>query len=178
MNIEVTSKSKTIKYYSQIARLIRSVWPCDDPSNTIDRYIETLRNYNKGKFERHILLFDCKEIVGYARIFGRKICTGKRYVNNMGLSDVCVKREYRGQGFGHQIVRQAFEFVDSNKFDCSIFQTKVPDFYIKLGAQMISNAVVNCMDIQIKPFKDPYVMLYPQGYYIGDEKIDLNGSGY
>ncbi|MFP4015202.1 MAG: GNAT family N-acetyltransferase [Chitinispirillaceae bacterium] len=178
MRVEVFDKQQAISFFPQIAALIRSIWPAEDPAETVEDFVKTLRGYNKGKFERHILVFGEGDIVGYGRVFGRKISAGNVMINNMGLSGVCVREHCRGRGLGRKIARKAFEFVDRGDFDCTLFQTKVSGFYEKLGARMIKNEVINSLNLQKRPFKEPFCMIYPREFQVGDEQIDLNGDGY
>lgn len=178
MRIEVLNKSHVISYYPQIAGLLRAVWPSTDPHRTLEQDIQNLREENEGHYERDILFFDQSELIGYARIYKRDIIADQRRIHNMALSSVCVKGGYQGHGIGKQIVQQAFEFVDTGKFECSLFQTKVPDFYLKLGAGVIGNEVINSKNIHQKPFSDPFIMVYPANFEFGKGQIDLNGYGY
>lgn len=178
MKIEVLNRSEAIRFFPEIVMLLRSVWPSNDPENTFETGLEKFTNYDNGQFENNIIAFDNNKIIGFARIFKRDINVGNKKLNNMALACVCVKKEYRGNGTGRQIVRNAFLFVDNNEFACSVFQTRVPDFYIKLGAKTINNSIINSPDLPENPFWDPHNMIYPGNFDIGDERIILNGKGY
>ena len=79
------------------------------------------------------------------------------------------------------IARSAFERVDSQLFPISLFQTGVPNFYLKLGARVIDNRFVNSKNKAApneNPWWDTSVMIYPSSYEWTEGTIDLNGSGY
>lgn len=177
IRVEVLNKQQSLSFFPQIATLIRSIWPAEDSSETIDDYVKLLLKYNKDEFERHTLVFDENAVVGYGRIFRRAIIAANK-INNMGLSSVCVERNHRGSGLGRMIIENAFGFVDCGNFQCTLFQTKVPEFYRKLGARIISNEVINSLDSRKRPFNDTFIMLYPDHFSVGSGRIDLNGDGY
>jgi predicted N-acetyltransferase YhbS len=178
MRIEVKTRSEAFDDFPQIVKHMRSVWPSSDPAETIEADVAYFRTTSRGACERNILLFDADDLVGYAQIFERIITVGSRSIKNMALACVCVRSDCQGHGIGRQIVQKAFEFVDSGEFECSLFQTKVPDFYLRLGARVISNEVINSTEIDKKPFTDPYIMVYPKDFMIGEGRIDLKGYGY
>ena len=178
IRIEILNKSEAIRFFPQIVKLLRSVWPSSNPEDTFEKDLEKFTNLNTGDFEKNIICFDDNEITGFTRIFKREIIIGDNRLNNMALTNVCVKKEYRGNGIGRQVVQNAFSFVDNSEFVCSVFQTRVPDFYLKLGAKIIHNEVINSQDLPENPFWDPFIIIYPGSFETSNGRIILNGKGY
>lgn len=166
----------------EICELTASVWPPKgDPPPSIDERVEKYLGDKTRPFQRAIMVYGGASLVGHARVFDRRIAAGSRTVDNLALAGVCVRPEYRGSGLGAILARAAFGFIDDGRFECSVFQTQVPGFYEKLGCREIGNVFVNSRDEEKpneRPWWDPHVMLYPAGFDIGDEVIDLCGPGY
>lgn len=118
--------------------------------------------------------------VACARTFSRLIRRpdGEREV--LALASVCVDPDHRGTGLGAQIVRLAFSAVDNGRFEMSLFQTGVPEFYRKLGARTVDNRFWNSAsgDASENPWWDPNVMIYPASVDWPKGPVDLKGPAY
>lgn len=160
-----------------IVKLIRETWPPKEGE------VVTLEGNLKNIFsskpeERHIIIKIGGQISGFAKRFLREIKIGEKQIRNMALACVCVKKDLRKGGIGKTIVKKAFESVDNNEFDCSLFQTAVPEFYEKIGARKIMNRCINSYKNNENPWWDPNVIIYPGNFKIGEAVIDLMGNGY
>ena len=99
----------------------------------------------------------------------------------MALSGVCVSPNKRGEGLGKKLILKAFKKIDNSDYKVCLFQTGIPLFYKKLGAKIINNRFYNNKDkenLQKNPWRDNYIMIYPNNYKWPNEDIDLNGPGY
>lgn len=160
-----------------IIKLVRSIWPSKEGCE--HSHEEDLKLFFADRPEElHIVLKCNYEISGYARVFLREILIGKEVYRNCALAGVCVNESHRMKGYGHRIVRRAFELVDNKHYDCSVFQTGVPGFYEKLGAKIIYNSCVNSQDGNSNPWWDKFVMIYPSLIETSDQIIDIKGKGY
>ena len=59
----------------------------------------------------------------------------------------------------------------------SLFQTDVPDFYVKLGGRVIDNPVINSVS-DAKPQWSSHLMLYPANANWPTGTVDLLGAGW
>lgn len=164
-----------------IAELLHQIWPPGKDERNVEWSID---DYMRDEFlpiNKSILIWENNLLIGHTEIFSRKIETNSRMINNMALANVCVRPGYSGNNYGIEMVKTAFDFVDNQHFECSIFQTELPDFYRKFGCQTITNEFINSQNTGSQsenPWWNTYVMIYPGEYNIGFHKIDLNGKGY
>ena len=65
-----------------------------------------------GKDEKadHVLLIINNELVGYARVFNENI-----YFKEASFGRAVVKKNYRGEGYGHLLVEKSLEHLKTNK---------------------------------------------------------------
>jgi predicted GNAT family N-acyltransferase len=160
-----------------IVKLIRETWPPkENEIVTLEEDLEKIFGYKPE--EKHIFVKNNRQICGFAKIFFREIKIGEKLIRNMALACVCVKKDLRKGGIGKTIVKKAFEAVDNKEFDCSLFQTAVPEFYEKIGARKIMNKCINSYKNNENPWWDPNVIIYPGNFKIGEAVIDLMGDGY
>jgi hypothetical protein len=59
-----------------------------------------------------------------------------------------------------------------------LFQTTIPEFYIKLGAKVIHNQFITSKDERKSPWWDDHVMVFPESTDLKDYVINLCGAGY
>ncbi len=182
MNLHLKDRKQlTNLEVKKLLELLTSTWPPKDGKIDMDKMIEDYKNESLNLFNKVLLFFNRKELVGHTEIFNREIIIEGEKKQILALAGVCLKPSFRGKDLGFKIVKKAFEFVDNGKFICSIFQTNVPVFYNKIHCRQIHNTFINSKnknDINIRPWKDPYVMVYPETYEMGNNIIDLNGDGY
>jgi len=164
-----------------IIKLQHLIWPykAGEKNNeiAIDDYIKD----ESLAINKSILIWEDNILVGHTEIFCREIESNGRIIDNMALSGVCVRPGFRGKNLGYELVKTAFDIFERGHFECSVFQTDIPDFYIKFGCRTITNRFINSLNAQ-DPGKNPWwtdnVMIYPGGYNIGSQQIDLRGNGY
>ena len=65
-----------------------------------------------GKDEKadHVLLFVNNELVGYSRVFNENI-----YFKEASFGRAVVKKNHRGEGYGHLLVEKSLEHLKTNK---------------------------------------------------------------
>ena len=65
-----------------------------------------------GKDEKadHVLLIINNELVGYTRVFNENI-----YFKEASFGRAVVKKNYRGEGYGHLLVEKSLEHLKTNK---------------------------------------------------------------
>ena len=172
-----------------LTELIAATWPPSDPA-AIPRAIEDgtaglLRpaQYDGPAAQRpriFCLRHEQGKILSQSRVFPRAILTERGPLTVMGLGGVCTARSARGHGLGMILMRDTFGLVDSGAFACSLFQTRVPSFYERLGARVVTNRFVNSLAVDpgARPFWDPATMVYPRPFDWPEGTIDLLGAGY
>lgn len=167
-----------------IVRLVDVVWPAEDVTlaDRLRKFTSWVEENRRTGFDvTSFVVWDGSRAIAHARTFERVIHGPSASLTVMGLAGVCVLPERRGEGLGRDIVKKAFGRVDSGDFAVSLFQTAVPDFYLKLGARLVTNRFVNSLnaeDPDANPWWDPAIMIYPAGFAWPDGTIDLNGTGY
>ncbi len=174
-------KDLSLSEVERMMELIFSIWPPDDGKTDIEKIIERHKNLQPKSFDKVIRFFLGNELIGHTAIFNREIGIETEKHEILALAGVCVRSGHRGKNLGKKLVKKAFEFVDGSQFNCSIFQTSVPKFYEKLECKQIQNTFINKkskIDVNVNPWRDPYVMVYPKTYDLGNHIIDLNGDCY
>ncbi len=116
-------------------------------------------------------------VAAHALVFARTVFTVQGPLTVGALATVCVDPANRGQGWGADVVRAAFEYLPELGAPVALFQTGVPGFYEKLGARQVTNRFVNG-DNPNNPFWDICEMIYPASFDWSEGQIDLNGPGY
>lgn len=182
--MQIISKDKSALTQTEIVKiseLLMATWPPEDDSFTLENAIEVYTTENTTDFGKVFQCYHEEELLGHTAIFNRTIILESKNLDILALAGVCVKMDQRGKNIGAELVRQAFAYVDNVKFPCSLFQTNVPGFYEKLDCKQINNRFINSRsesDPEANPWNDPYVMVYPKTYDLGDGTIDLNGKCY
>lgn len=158
-----------------ILALTQQIWPPapDAPLPDIDQTRERWR----AQLSAHFVIEDENSVLAHARIFPREIITTQGPLLIGALASVCVHPDYRGRGWGADVVRAAFDYLPEMNVEVALFQTGVPQFYEKLGSRLIDNRFHNNGDYD-DVFWDDYAMIYPANFAWPDGEIDLNGSGY
>ena len=164
---------------AQMVDLFLLVWP-PKKRNARAELIEKCK-WTRGQFDIRFLIRENDRIVAHTNIFSRPMLLGQKKVVVMALSGVCVHPNFRGRSYGKALVEKAFKYVDNRRFQCSLYQTEVPEFYDKLGARTLDNKVINSLDPKFadsSPFEDAFVMVYPKSYAEIEGTIDLLGDRF
>ena len=167
---------------SAIFALTSTVWPPKEgaPKPNSEEVLARL----KAKSPAHFIIDDSENensVLAHAMIFRREIFTAQGPQVVGALAGVCVHPDYRGRGWGADVVRAAFDYLPELGVEVSLFQTGVPSFYEKLGARLVTNSFFDgtrADGIKENPFWEPYAMIYPASVSWPDGEIDLNGAGY
>ena len=164
----------------EINGLTERTWPeTKKPALTEQVQVKNFQDRNPNKHCH--LIYKEKQLIAYAESFPRLVKHAGKEITLMGLGAVCVDHSARGLGLGAKIVERCLNRVDEGEFEVSLFQTMVPNFYKKLGCQVIENQIINSLNIEsptTNPFWDDFIISYPTDYQWTNEKIDLLGTGY
>lgn len=160
-----------------IYALVCRTWP-PEPGAVTPTLDETLAQW-KAQASTHFVILseESAEVLAHSLIFRRDIITVNGPLGVGALATVCVDSEYRGRGWGADVVRAAFQYLPELGVEVSLFQTGVQAFYEKLGGRLVTNRFVNG-DNPNNPFWDTCEMIYPATFDWPDGQIDLNGPGY
>lgn len=156
------------------------VWP---PSLDESQGLEIVPEDDRP--ERFVAVTELKgRVVATAEGFKRIVHTERGELPVLALACVCTLPECRGMGLGKRTVETILKKVDDGLFPLALWQTGVPEFYMKMGAVKVLNRFVNRRHPQHpdrNPFWDVHQMVYAPGGGLGvwpDGTIDLNGLGY
>ena len=166
----------------QCALLLHAVWPADAAPGAAPAPLADLPAFGglpSQHPERHIARTADGAIGAHALTFARNISVGGARETIMALAGVAVRSDLRGRGWGRLVAEAAFARVKSGAFAWSLFQTKKPGFYAKLGCREIGNLVVNSLAANPRDsaFWDDYAIVYPAAAS-PEGVIDLLGPGY
>lgn len=181
---ELLTKNKfelSVSEVIDVLCLLTLVWGNNKDATITDKQIEKYKSVCVSSFNKVFLLYKNKELIGHTEIFQRDIIIDAKEIPILALAGVCVRSDNRGQKNGYKMVKKAFEYVDNDKYGLSIFQTNIPEFYLKLNCKLIDNKFINSksnIDINANPWRDPFVMIYSNDYKMRDGIIDLNGECY
>lgn len=174
----IKSTDLDIAFAVRILQLKNTVWPSN---NDIETQYNVYLDRNRARPRRETLVArDGNTLVAHAEIFSRTIFCNEQSYEVGCLAGVCVTPQRQGEGLGKTIVQEAFSSIDNNEYQVFLFQTRVPDFYNKLGARGIWNRFINSRSD--RPLENPWwdtdIMIYPSRYQWPEGVIDLNGQGY
>lgn len=160
-----------------IAALNSTVWPPNPDAPAIEMTPVSERP------DRYTVAVELEgRIVAAAEGFTREVSCGDRRMKILALCGVCTLPECRGRGYGAIVVKKVLELMDKGGYEAALWQTGVPDFYVKLGACEVGNKFCNSLhpnDKAKNPFWDKNIMLYPANCKNWpDGTIDLRGLGY
>lgn len=184
MNIRFTRTPYQQLTRDQVQRILLLedvVWPkAEKMARPIDERIDAY--FAEGVAEEVLIIEAQGRHIAQAELFPREIQTAKGPMTIMGLASVCTDPDRRGEGWGKRIALEAFKQVDNGRFAVSLFQTRVPEFYEKLGARRIDNSFRNSLAKEgpdPNPWWNPHRMIYP-GSFIGwpEGEIDLLGPAW
>jgi GNAT superfamily N-acetyltransferase len=165
---------------TSIARLLLTVFP---QTKTVDELTaEMLGNLPNFAQYAGAVIYDKDEIVAFAGGMARIIEHGadRRREKVLALFGVATAPEFRGRGYGREIVAAQLARVDAGEFALGLWQTGLPEFYEKFGAVRVANKFINSFASPTSPaFWDTSVMVYPPTKWRDqNEVIDLLGAGY
>jgi predicted N-acetyltransferase YhbS len=118
--------------------LVFQVWP---PNEEVDKSV-IIEKARQRKCH-HFTIVKGDETLAIATLFVREVFTTRGPLPVGALAGVCVHPDYRGHGWGRDVVRAAFDFLPELGVEVSLFQTGVPDFYARLGARLVFNRFHN-----------------------------------
>jgi len=181
---EVFQRELTTKQARQIVALTSKVWP--DSSKTFEQRMQFIlkaaESADPEQYEsKRFLVWEDGMVTAHARTFSRRIFVDDEPRDVLALASVCTAENARGRGLGKLVVTAAFSQVDQGLFECSLFQTGVPEFYERLNCRIIENKIVDRTNVnapQAYPFRDEFAMVYPATIDWPQGTIDLNGKGY
>lgn len=159
---------------ASICDLANTIWPPSDGASApdLDEALASLEAQDLAHF-----VIGGPQVLAHALIFRREVITARGPIVVGALATVCVHPDYRGRGWGADVVRAAFAYLPELGAQVALFQTGVPRFYEKLGARLVSNRFFNRDSAQV-PFWDTFQMIYPEAFDWPEGPVDLNGPGY
>jgi len=175
------------KLLLQMHQLWSTIWnDRNEPIPTEDQSDALWKDWNQNgrPMEEHFHCIHIEDrLIALARTFYREVLMpDKTRLQVLALAGVCSHPDFRNLGLGVKVVRAAFERTQKEPVSCCLFQTGVPGFYKKLGAQEVSNNFVNSHDNEYptqNPWREPHVMIYPQiTDWPNQGKVDLQGKAY
>lgn len=163
-----------------INHLTEKTWPESKlAEKSHSEQLASFLNRNPGKTCH--LIIEQTELQGYAESFPRKIHVEGTPLTIMGLATVCVQEHHRGKGLGLALVERALARIDSDEFPVAMFQTGVPEFYLKMGCEIVHNRFIdsqNPHEPDKNPFWDDCVMTYTKDYNWPTGEVDILGPGF
>ncbi len=163
-----------------IFTLSNTVWPPE--AGKAARQLDTVLARWRGQSSTHFVIGEGENpVLAHALIFRREIFTQSGPLLVGALATVCVHPDYRGRGWGADVVRAAFDYLPELGVEVSLFQSGVQAFYEKLGGRRVANSFFDgtrADGLKANPFWDPCEMIYPASFAWPDGEIDLNGAGY
>ena len=176
--------------------LLQTVWPDEDKtvSQLVDHFIAATNRhrspYRTGVSDAvRFIAWDGEIAIGQTETFARQVKTAIGEIRLMAGGRLVVAPESRRSGRGLSIkssvaarlIRQVFTRVDRGEFPVCLFQTNVPNLFMKFGAKSVENSFVNTRnqrDPAACPWSDEHVGIYPSAYAWPDGPIDLNGEDF
>jgi GNAT superfamily N-acetyltransferase len=166
----------------ELLRLFDVIWPaCDGPRSERAEFFQSKMAVEQREL---FALRQGERLISTAMCFPREIMSERGPLRVLALASVCTDPEFRGLGLGRRMVQAVFAKVDQGAYPVCLFQTGVPDFYLKQGARLIENRIINSLHqagdrgSAEHPFWEPYAMVYPTGAYWPRGTIDLLGPGF
>lgn len=154
---------------------------------TLEQRIEELRQRTLADHPEFAsglrwIVWDEERPIAHAYSFVRHISVAGEWLPVLALAAVCTDPEYRGDGWGATLCRRAFaRLVDPAMPDVCLFQTPVPDFYVKLDCRQVENRFFNSLDPDDPdrwPWNDPTAMIFPAEFPWPSGEVDLRGPAY
>jgi len=169
----------TDNQWLELLRLSMRVWPSEKGESPEEA---AKRRPNPPRPDRrYAVIREGDRVLAMAKAFPREILHEEGSLTVMALAGVCTHPDARGRGFGAAVVRSLFGEVDAGVHPLALFQTGVPQFYLKLECREVTNRFVNRLsksDPEAIPWWDPHAMIYPAWTDWPEGTIDLNGPGY
>ena len=112
------------------------------------------------KDDTHILMMDNDALVGYVAVVQLSIVADGETYNTLGISCLCVDKEYLNKGYGLLMMEQALQFAKANnKSICLLCKKKLVKFYEKCGYVVLcpKSITVNQLNYEYE------LMLYNDG---------------
>lgn len=163
------------------ASIWEQVWPSSDGADIEARLARIEESSSLTSELRWHLLFDDEEVVAVARTFRHAVTVGTdpkdaSAQSIIALASVCTDPSRRGEGLGEAVALEALARASEDV--PALFQTGVPEFYEKLGARRIPNAITTSLE-GARGFHEPAAMIYPADVPWDDEAaIDLRIAGW
>ena len=129
----ISNNALTEKHLNDIGALKAQHWP-HPVSSQVDWI---LKNYNEN--DLHVILDDNGFTAGYVALADLKVTFDGKNADALGISCLCVDKNYQGKGLGLLIMEKAFKIAkEKNKTLCLLCKEKLVDFYKKCGYLILS----------------------------------------
>jgi len=163
-----------------VYRLIRKVWPAAPDAPPID-WDAIERDWTNRPGIEFVIRGVEDTILAHSCLFVREIFTATGPLRLGALAGVCVDPEYRGRGWGAEVVRAALNYLPELGVSACLFQTDVPGFYQMLGCRRVSNIFFDGTrpdGSRDDPFWSAEKMVFPADCDWPEGEIDINGPGF
>ena len=109
----------------------------------IESQIEWIqKTYNS--LDTHVFLLENNTIIGYVSIVDLKIVANGKSINSLGLSCLCIDKQYSGNGYGLLVMERAIEYANKNKKSlCLLCNEKLVNHYSKIGFRTLTPFSIN-----------------------------------
>ena len=177
--IESSNLDIKINQAVDILRLMNLTWPDNDTKKSVEEKVEEFYEDLPGKI--CYCLYQNKDLVGYAESIPVVIKIENSWLKVLGLGGLNVHPDWRGKGYGREIVEAVFIRIDNNEYPFCLFQTGIPYFYEKLGCKVIENKFINSSNQEdpfTNPFWDEYAMIYHATAQWPIGTVDLRREGF
>lgn len=109
-------------------------YPIDSHRNWLDN--------NLADGDTHLLLFENQELIGYLNIVNVDVLADSTSIYALGIGNVCIHPEYKGNGLGALIMSAAKYFCRKNdRMGILLCQDKNAAFYDACGWQSFKGSV-------------------------------------
>jgi predicted N-acetyltransferase YhbS len=151
------------------------VWP--EAGMTLHSYLE------KRKIRPQQQVYLIREeghVVAHAETFERILLSEERSLMVGCLSSVFVAPDRQQHGLGRKLMQRVFDDTRRSEWVALLWQTTVPDFYLRLGAVLVQNHFINRSSStpEANPWEEEHVMIYPNRGVWPQGIIDLNGRAF
>jgi len=158
--------------------LKQRVWPSDQTETNL--YAEFLDRHRQRPDRYVILAMADDTLLAHAEVFTRELVCDGDTLRVGCLAGVCVLPERRGEGLGRRVVEAALAASHGDGLPVVLFQTGVPEFYRKLGAERVHNRFIDSLaaSLDANPWWDEHVMIHPGDHPWPRGTVDLRGGAF
>lgn len=148
----ILNKNVSASLLEEIILLKEESWPYGMQSHK--KWIKENVNSN----DVHFCCFDENEyLYSYANLVHRLIRVGNQKISVLGIGNVCVRGNLKGNGYGTELMKKINQFlIENNKVGALFCKERLVNFYLKSDWALVNNLnVITSFDK-----KDIFFLLY------------------